>query len=46
MGGKFEWLVYEWVPIFKAKVYEWVGFEMSGRISVPKLTLGYPHARG
>ena len=26
IGGNFEWLVYEWVPIFRAQVYEWGGF--------------------
>ena len=26
IGGNFKWLVYEWVPIFRAKVYEWGGF--------------------
>ena len=26
IGGNFEWLVYEWVPIFRAQVYEWSGF--------------------
>ena len=26
IGGNFEWLVYEWVPIFRARVYEWGGF--------------------
>ena len=26
IGGDFEWLVYEWVPIFRAQVYEWGGF--------------------
>ena len=26
IGGNFEWLVHEWVPIFRAQVYEWGGF--------------------
>ena len=26
IGSNFEWLVYEWVPIFRAQVYEWGGF--------------------
>ena len=26
IGGNFEWLVYEWVPIFRAQVYEWSRF--------------------
>ena len=26
IGGNFEWLVYEWVPIFRAQVNEWGGF--------------------
>ena len=26
ISGNFEWLVYEWVPIFRAQVYEWGGF--------------------
>ena len=26
IGGNFEWLAYEWVPIFRAQVYEWGGF--------------------
>ena len=26
IGGNFEWLVYECVPIFRAQVYEWGGF--------------------
>ena len=26
IGGNYEWLVYEWVPIFRAQVYEWGGF--------------------
>ena len=26
IGGNFEWLVYEWVPIIRAQIYEWGGF--------------------
>ena len=26
IGGNFEWLVHEWVPIFRAQVYQWGGF--------------------
>ena len=26
IGGNFELLVLEWVPIFRAQVYEWGGF--------------------
>ena len=26
IGGNFELLVYEWVLIFRAQVYEWGGF--------------------
>ena len=26
IGPNFEWLVYEWVLIFRAQIYEWAGF--------------------
>ena len=36
IGGNFEQEVYEWVPIVRAQVYNGVGFEMLGHISIPK----------
>ena len=33
--GTFERLVYEWLPIFSAQVYELGGFEMPARVAHP-----------
>ena len=45
IGGNFEWLVYEWVPIFRAQVYEWGGF-WKCRAAPPNLPPSPPLPRG
>ena len=42
IGGNFEWLVYEWVPIFRAQVYDGVGFEDVGPHLRTKTTAWLP----